>query len=187
MALEHKNAAGIFADRQHTESALDQLKAADFPMNKVSVVGEHVKSEDVTLKATEATVQSEAQFVRDRTIERIEHGALDAGSWGSIIGFLGGGLVTLAIPGISSIVLAGARAASVGLATGAFYGAVAGGLLGAAMIGTNIPDEQVKLYNQRLAQGQYLIVLEGTNDELQQAETVLKTQGIQDWIIFDSL
>ena len=33
MALEHKNAAGIFPDRQHTESALDQLKAADFPMN----------------------------------------------------------------------------------------------------------------------------------------------------------
>ena len=186
MALEHKNAAGIFPDRQHTESALDQLKAADFPMNKVSVVAQHVNSEDVTLKATEATVQSEAKFARDRTIERIEHGALDAGSWGSIIGFLGGGLVTLAIPGISSIVLAGARAASVGLATGAFYGAVAGGLLGAA-IGTNIPDEQVKLYNERLAQGQYLIVLEGTNDELQQAETVLKTQGIQDWIIFDSL
>ncbi|MEI1377407.1 hypothetical protein PQG02_13800 [Nostoc sp. UHCC 0926] len=101
MALEHKNAAGIFPDRQHTESALDQLKAADFPMNKVSVVAQHVNSEDVTLKATEATVQSEAKFVRDRTIERIEHGALDAGSWGSIIGFLGGGLVTLAIPGIS--------------------------------------------------------------------------------------
>ncbi len=85
MALEHKNAAGTFIDRQHTESALNQLKAADFPMNKVSVVGEHVNSEDATLKATEATVQSEAQFVRHRTIERIEHGALDAGSWGGIV------------------------------------------------------------------------------------------------------
>ncbi|MEH2409507.1 hypothetical protein [Nostoc sp.] len=82
--------------------------------------------------------------------------------------------------------MAGARTASVGLATGAFYGAVAGGLL-KAVIGTNIPDEQVKLYSERLAQGQYLIVLEGTNDELQQAQTVLKTQGIQDWIIFDTL
>ncbi|MEH2408079.1 MAG: DUF1269 domain-containing protein, partial [Nostoc sp.] len=94
-------------------------------------------------------------------------------------------LVTLAVPGVGSLVLA-TEAASVGLATGTFYGAVAGAILGAA-IGTDISDEQVKRYREQLAQGQYLIVIEGTNDELRQAETVLKPQGIQDWIIFDTL
>lgn len=129
-------------------------------------------------------IQSEAQFARHRTIERLEHGALDAGSWGSIVGVLGAGLVTLAVPGVGSIALAGA--ASLGLVTGAFYGGVAGAILGAA-IGTNLPDEQVKRYRERLAQGEYLIVIEGTNDEIHQAETILRTQNVQNWMIFDTL
>lgn len=178
MALEHKNAVGMFPDRLHTESALSHLKAADFPMNKVSIVAQHITSADATLNITEPTVQTEAQFVRHRTMERIENGALDGASWGSIIGFLGAGLVTLAIPGIGSIVLAGNRAAAIGLTAGAFYGAVSGGLLGSA-IGTNISDEQARHYRKRLAQGQYLIVIEGTDNELRQAETVLSAQGIQ--------
>lgn len=39
-------------------------------------------------------------------------------------------------------------------------------------------DEQVKRYRERLAQGEYLIVIEGTNDEIYQAETILKTQNV---------
>lgn len=118
MALEYKNATGTFPDCQHTESALSQLTAADFPMYKVSVVAQHLDAEDAVLKAMQPMVQTEAQFVRHRTIKRIEHGALDAGSWGSIVGFLGAGVVALAVPGVGPLVLAGAKVASVGLATG---------------------------------------------------------------------
>ncbi|MEH2182273.1 hypothetical protein [Nostoc sp.] len=56
-----------------------------------------------------------------------------------------------------------------------------------AAIRASISDEQAKRYGERLAQGQYLIVVEGTANELHQAETVLSTQGIQDWSIFDTL
>lgn len=63
---------------------------------------------------------------------------------------------------------------------------MAGAILGAA-IGTNISDEQMKRYRERSAQGHYLIVIEGTNNEIYQAETILKTQGVRDWIIFDTL
>lgn len=86
---------------------------------------------------------------------------------------------------MGSIVLA-AEAASVGLATGTFYGAVAGAILGGAL-GTNISDKQIKRYRERLAQGEYLIVIKGTDDEIHQAEAALKPQGVQDWITFDSL
>ena len=187
MAVEHKNAAGTFPDRQHIETALSQLKAANFPMHNVSVVAQHGDgdSNEATLNPSEPTVQSEAQFARHRTIERIEHGALDAGGWGGIVGVLGSELVTLAVPGVGSIILA-AEAASVGLATGTFYGAVAGAILGGA-IGTNISDEQIRHYRERLAQGEYLIVIKGTNDEIHQAETVLKPQAVQNWVTFDSL
>ena len=187
MALEHKNIVGTFPDRQHTESALDRLKASDFPMHKVSVVTQYVNSEDTPLSATKAKVQPEAQFLLHRTIERVEHGARNIGSFGGIVGLLGGAIVTLAVPGISPIVLAGARAtALVGLATGVFYGAVSGAILGGAF-GTNLSDEQAKCYSERLAQGQYLIVIEGTNNEVHQAETVLKMQGIQNLLIFNTI
>lgn len=184
MALEHKNAAGMFPDRQHIESTLNQLKTADFPINKASVVAQHVNLGNATLNPSEPMVQSEAQFARHRTIKRLEYGALDAGIWGSIVGVLGAGLVALAVLGVGLIALAGA--ALLMLATGAFYEGVAGAILGAA-IGTNLPDEQVKRYRERLAQGEYLVVIEGANDEIDQAETVLKTQNVQNWMIFDTL
>ena len=173
--IGQSNAVGAFPDRPHTELALEQLKAADFPMNKVSVVVQHLNSEDAMLNTTEPTVQTEVQFVRHRTIKRIEHGVLDGAVLGGISGFLVAGLVTLAVPGIGSIVLAGARAiALVGLGGGAYYGTVAGVLITAAL-GASISDEQAKRYGERLAQGQYLIVVEGTANELHQAETVLST------------
>lgn len=185
MAVEHKNAVGTFPDRQHLETALSQLKAANFPMHNVSVVAQHGDSNEATLNPSEPTVQSEAQFARHRLIERIEHGALDAAGWGGIVGVLGAELITLAVSGIGSIVLAG-EAAAVGLATGAYYGGVAGAILGGA-IGTNISDEQIKRYRERLTQGEYLIAVKGTNDEIHRAETVLKPQAVQNWITFDSL
>lgn len=186
MTTEHKHAVGMFPNHLHTESALSHLKAADFPMNKVSIVAQHITSADAVLRTTEPIVQTEAQFVRYRTIERIDHGALDGAGWGSIASFLGAGLVTLAIPGIGLIVSAGTRAASIGLTAGAFYGAVAGGLRGAA-IGTNISNEQARYYGERIAQGRYLIVIKGTDSELRQAEMILSVQGIQNWLIFDTL
>ncbi|GAP96839.1 hypothetical protein [Leptolyngbya sp. NIES-2104] len=183
MALEHQNAAGTFLDRQHIETALNQLKATNFPINKISVVAQHVTSDNTTL---DPLIEPEAHFARRRLLERLGHGALDAGIWGGIVGILEAGLVTLAVPGVGLTAVAGAEAASVGLAAGAFYGGVAGILLGAA-IGTNIPDEQVQRYRERLAQGEYLILVEGTNEEIHQAETVLKTQNVQNWMIFDTL
>ncbi|MEH2182278.1 hypothetical protein [Nostoc sp.] len=91
-----------------------------FPCTTFCVVAQHGDSNEATLNPSEPRVQSEAQFARHRTIERIEHGALDAGGWGGIVGVLGAELVTLAVPGVGSIVLA-AEAASMGLATGTFY------------------------------------------------------------------
>ena len=103
MAIEHKNAAGTFPDRQHIETALSQLKAANFPMHNVSVVAQHGDSNEATLNPSKPRVQSEAQFDRHRTIERIEHGVLDAGSWGGVVGILGAELITLAVPGVGSM------------------------------------------------------------------------------------
>ncbi len=123
MGLEHTNALGVFPDLQHVKSALSQFKATGFPMNSVSVVIEHLNSEETTFaRLTEPIAQPENKFARDRTIKRIEHSALGAGALGSVVGGLIAGLTTLTFPAGGTVLL-------VSMATGAFYGAVSGGLL----------------------------------------------------------
>ena len=181
MALEYKNALGLFPDRQQTESALTQLKATGFPTDGVSVVVEHPTSEDAVLEElTEPSVQSEEYFASHRAIDRFEHGALVSGAWGSVGGGVIAGLSSLALPGVGGAVLL------VGMAVGAFYGAVSGGLIGSA-VGVGISDEKAKHYSDRLMNGYYLIVIKGTGDEISQAELVLKDTNVQDWIVFDTL
>ena len=181
MALEYKNALGLFPDRQQTESAISQLKATGFATDGVSVVVEHPDSEDAPLEdLAESDIQSKEYFATHRAIDRFEHGALASGAWGSVGGGVIAGLTSLALPGVGGAVLL------VGMAVGAFYGAVSGGLLGSA-IGVGISDEQAKHYYDRLMNGYYLVVIKGTDDEISQAELVLKNVHVQDWIVFDTL
>ncbi|MBD1858653.1 MULTISPECIES: hypothetical protein [Leptolyngbya] len=180
MVIEHKNALGLFPDLQHPESALNQLKAAGFPVTDVSVVVQDLDSKDATLEnLAEPIAQSENHFVRQRTIEHIEHGAVD----GEVLGSIGGGLIAgftlLTLPGSGGFTLLMA------LAAGAYYGAVSGVLLGAALGG--ISDEQEQHYNDCLKQGGDLVMIKGTDLEMSQAEALLKTANIQDWRIIYTL
>jgi hypothetical protein len=184
MDLEHNNALGIFPDLQHTELALSQLKASGFPMDKVSVVVEHLKPEDSTLgELTEPMEQSKDQFSRDRTFKRIEIGAIEAGALGGVVGGLVAGISTLALPVVGSV---GSAVLLVGMATGVFYGSVSGALLGGA-IGNNITQQQAQHYSDLLMQGNYLVAIAGTKEEINQAESILKSANIQDWMIFATL
>jgi hypothetical protein len=125
MALEHKNALGLFPDRQHTESALSQLKAVGFPMSDISVVVQDLDSKETALKTlAEPIAQSENQFVRQCTIEHIEYGTVDAGVLGSIGEGLIAGFTMLTLPESGGFTLLMAMAA------GAYYDAVSGALLG---------------------------------------------------------
>jgi outer membrane lipoprotein SlyB len=181
MSIEHKNAVGTFPSFQEIESALRQLKATGFHMNNVSVVAEHLNSASDTLgRSTDATIQSEDEFTWGSTVERIEHGAVDAGAIGSVVGGVVAGLTTLAFSAFSGAIVL------VGITAGAFYGAVSGSILGGG-IGFDITEKQAKYYSDLLAQGHYLTIVKGTDDEISQAESVLKNINIRDWMIFNTL
>ena len=181
MALEYKNALGLFPDRQHTESAISKLKATGFATDGVSVIVEHPNSEDALLgNLTEPGIQSKDYFATHRAIDRFEHGALASGAWGSVGGGVIAGLTSLALSRWSGVVVL------IGMAVGAFYGAVSGGLLGSA-IGVGVSDEKAKHYYDRLMDGYYLVIIKGTDDEINQAELVLKSANVQDWIVFETL
>ncbi len=179
MALgQHKRAIGVFSNRRDAEVALRELRDSRFPMDRVSVI---------TQDADQQGDMSGAD-VRDRAGNKADEGAaigaMSGGAVGGVTGLLVG-LGTLLLPGIGPIMLAGATATAIAttLAGGAI-GAVAGSLLG-ALIGLGIPEERARAYNERVSRGHYLIMVEGTDDEIRHAEGILHGQGIEDWGIYD--
>lgn len=91
------------------------------------------------------------------------------------------GLTTLLIPGVGAIAFLGAKAAVVGAFVGTFYGGVAGMILGAAF-GQGISTQQARFYDEQVALGHYLLVIEGSEAELKQAQSILKDRGVQNWM-----
>jgi hypothetical protein len=179
--LKHKNALGTFSDLQQIESALEQLQSAGVNMSNVSVVVPQSNAADPQLgKLTEPTVKSEHDFTGDRPVEQIGQEAAKAGAAGTVVGGVVAALTTLAFPAFSGAVVL------VGMATGAFYGAISGGLLGREG-GVEISETQAKHYEDLLTQGRYLLTVKGTDDEIDRSESVLKTANIQDWMIFNTL
>jgi hypothetical protein len=91
------------------------------------------------------------------------------------------GLGILLIPGFGPALAAESVLATL-LGSGA--SAAAGGLIG-ALRGWFLPEEAAKLYNDRVFQGDYLVTIESTEDNIHQAEPILKRFGIQEWRIFE--
>jgi hypothetical protein len=81
--------------------------------------------------------------------------------------------------------LAGATATAIAttLAGGAI-GAAAGSLLG-ALLGLGIPEDEARSYNDRVSRGHYLIMIEGTDEEIHRAQAILNRGGIEDWRVYD--
>ncbi|TFI52797.1 hypothetical protein BLD44_018950 [Mastigocladus laminosus UU774] len=174
----HRRAVGVFSHRRDAEAALHELRDAGFPMDRVSVVAREADRND-QIAGAEVT-----EKVGNKADEGAATGAVSGGVLGGLTGLLVG-LGTLAIPGIGPIMLAGAAATA--LATtiaGAGIGAVAGGLLG-ALIGLGIPEERARVYNERVDRGHYLVIIDGTDEEIARAEAILRRRGIEEFEVYD--
>lgn len=171
----NRRAVGVFSKRQDTEMALRELQAANFPMGKVSVIARDADKQDDLVN----------EQAGNKAGEGATTGAVTGGALGGITGLLVG-LGALAIPGIGPILFAGIEGTAIAttLAGGAI-GAAAGGLVG-ALIGLGIPEERAKVYNERVNRGHYLVIVEGTEEEIRRAEAILSNRGIEEWGIYDA-
>ncbi|MEG4806140.1 histidine kinase [Microcoleus sp. F8-D3] len=173
-----KRAVGVFSTRRETEHALGELRTAGFDMNRVSVI-----AKDADSKGDIAGID-----VHDSTDNKADEGATKGALTGGTLGGLTGllvGLGLVAIPGIGPIMLAGASATAIATTlAGTALGAAAGGLIG-ALVGLGIPEEQAKVYNDRVARGDYLVLVDGSEAEVAKAETILSRGGIQHWNTYD--
>lgn len=185
---KHRRAVGVFPDRRIAEQALYELRDSGFPMDRVSVITrESVRDDEIAGADVSDSVQASraAARVDNKADEGAAIGAATGGTLGGITGLLVG-LGTLAIPGIGPIMLAGATATA--LATtlaGSAIGAAAGSILG-ALVGLGIPEERAKVYNDRVAHGDYLIIVDGTDEEIAKAERILQPRGIEEYGVYDA-
>ncbi|MGB7060029.1 MAG: hypothetical protein WBD58_20150 [Geitlerinemataceae cyanobacterium] len=171
-------AIGVFSKRSDAELALAELRNANFSMDRVSVIAQN-KDGDPSLAGVKTTEE-----YGNQADEGAKTGAATGGALGTLTGLLVG-LGTLAIPGVGPIMLAGATATALAttLAGGAI-GAAAGGLLG-GLVGLGIPEERARTYADRVSRGDYLVIIDGSPEEIRRAEAILSPRGIEEWEIYD--
>jgi hypothetical protein len=180
----HKRAVGIFVSHQAAEHALNGLRDHGFAMNQVSIVAK----DPGTLDQSNQTRETRVHELSETT--HVNEGALTGAAAGSAIGGLTGllvGLGTLAIPGIGPIMLAGAAATAIASSiAGGAIGTATGGLVG-GLVGLGIPEDRARGYHDHVVSGNYLLIVDGNDDDILQAETILKQRGIREWEVYNSL
>jgi hypothetical protein len=169
-------ALGLFSKCEDAEQALTELKSSGFPMDKVSVVareaGESVGDTQTIAQVGDKNLDTGAGVVADTLTN-------------SALATVLVGLGSLAIPGIGPIIAAGtlgaslvASVASTGVSAAAFGGVVK------ALTDLGIPEETARTYTDRLHAGDYLVVVDGTEDDISRAQGIFSGRGIQNWSVF---
>ncbi|BAY63355.1 multi-sensor signal transduction histidine kinase [Calothrix brevissima NIES-22] len=178
----HRRAIGVFAHRRDAEAALTELRDAGFPLSRVSLIAKNTDGDRIAGVNTGV----------DRNIgtgNKADEGAKAGAATGAALGGLGGllvGLGALAIPGVGPVIAGGAAATALATAvTGGAIGAAAGGITG-GLVGLGIPENRAKVYSDRFNRGDYIVIVDGTESEIHQAETILKRRGIEEFGVFDA-
>jgi hypothetical protein len=175
-----KRAVGLFSNREVAEQTLKELKASGFSMDKVSIIAKDA-DQDKQLGGAQMSDHVGDQDVGTPT--GVVADALTTATWGGILV----GLSSLALPGIGPILAAGSLGASLVTAVaGTGVGAVATGNLVRALADLGIPEAQARTYSDRLLAGNYLVIVDGTEDEIGRAEAIFSDLGIQEWSIYNS-
>lgn len=170
---QQQRAVGTFPTREDAENALMELRDCGFNMDRISAIAQNLPDPQ-TLADVE--VKSSSERVKDSA----ETGAVMGATTGGMLGLIGS-LSVLAIPGIG---LATEVAILLGNALlGSGFGAAGGSLVG-AMLGWGIPEEQAKYYDELLSQGNYVVLVEGTEAEIKRAEAILLDRQILNWNVY---
>ncbi|MBD2438283.1 hypothetical protein [Nostoc sp. FACHB-110] len=167
------HAIGIFRNREMVLQALEELKNSGFPINQISVV----------TRKPENNETKDSNNTKEMKVAQAEGAAMGALASARTAGLLTlvAGFGILLIPGFGPALAVESAFATL-LGSGA--SAAAGGLIG-ALRGWFLPEEAAELYHDEVFQGNYLVAIEGTENDILLAEAILKRRGIQEWRIVD--
>ena len=175
----YRRSVGLFYSRDEAEKALRALKDDGFDMNRVNVIA----------KDADSVTRSAGVDVNYDEGNNAAEGAGAGATSGAVLGGIGGlliGLGTLAIPGVGPIIVAGEAASTIATTlAGAGIGAAAGGIIG-GLVGLGIPEDKAKIYSDRVSSGSYLVMVNGTDDDISRAERILRNNGIEEYGVYDA-
>lgn len=171
---EMRRAIGLFGSREEAEAALYRLRDAGFNMDRVSIVAKNSGTRNDIVGAY--TDQDKSEQIQGGA----GAGAVAGAATGGLMGLFGS-IGVLAIPGVGIAAEVGIVLANTLL--GSSIGAASGGLVG-ALIGWGVPEDRAEYYDTRVHQGDYLLMVEGTEPEIRSAEAALGSRGVQDWNVF---
>nr|RNJ65613.1 MAG: hypothetical protein EDM05_30165 [Leptolyngbya sp. IPPAS B-1204] len=166
---------GVFSDQESLAEALQQLKANNFAMERISVIA---RDADDSQNVEGAEVSDEVGDQKVRSATGIVTDAVRSATWGSLLV----GLSSLAIPGLGAIIAVG----SVGTALLAGFAGTGLSLaefnnMANAFMKLGVPETEARMYAEALSTGQNLVIVEGSDAEVQQAEAVFKNSQVQNW------
>jgi hypothetical protein len=156
---------GLAKNEDHAIRIVEQLKAAGFSANDISVL-----FPDKT---------GTKDFAHEHHTKAPEGAAAGAGAGGVLGGALGwlAGIGALAIPGLGPFIAAGPIMAAL---SGAAAGAALGGIAG-ALIGLGIPEYEAKRYEGKIKEGNVLISVHTDNStERSRAKQIFEQAGAED-------
>src|SRR6476620_7223012 len=156
---------GIAKTESQAANIVDQLKAAGFSNNDISVLFPDKRGTK--------------DFAHEQNTKAPEGAATGAGTGGLLGGALGwlAGIGALAIPGVGPFIAAGPIMAAL---SGAAVGAAAGGLTG-MLVGLGIPEYEAKRYEGRVKSGGILLSVHCDDSEwTKKAKQILEATGAED-------
>lgn len=165
MAGKNTAAFAIFASRSEAELAVNQLTAAGFSSQDVSV-----------LMSDQSGTRDFATEKNTKAPEGTTTGAGVGGTIGGTLGLLAG-IGAIAIPGVGPLIAAGPIMATL---AGVGVGGTVGGVIG-ALVGMGIPEYEAKRYEGRVKDGGILVSVHcDSSDEVSRAKDLLKRAGGDD-------
>ena len=147
---------GIYNDHELAVEAVRQLKDSGYPVSQLSIMG----------RAETEVIDEEMHVMPKNPLNVVGLGT------GTVIGTALGiltGVGIFAIPGVGVLYGAGAL---VGAIAGFDFGLIGGGI--ASVLATvGVKDENAEKYKDALNEGKFLVIADGTEEDVQRARTTL--------------
>lgn len=170
MTLEkERRTIGVFAGYSDAQLVLKELKASNFPMDKVSVIARNTekKSDIAGVEIQDCTSNTSSEDAAGAVTSDALEGLTD----------LSVGLALLVIPGIGPVLLAGAEVTAIATT-------LAGGLP-ALFLSLGIAEKQAEGYSDLVCKGYYLVIVTGIDIEVRLAKRIFNRRDIQQWGVFE--
>ncbi|HXS37290.1 MAG TPA: general stress protein [Flavipsychrobacter sp.] len=155
-----KSTIGVYDTHEKALEAIKKLKDNGFPVKQLSLIGK-----------TETEAVDEQMNVMPK--EEINITGVTAGTAiGATLGILTG-VGLFAIPGLGFLFGAGAL---VGAIAGFDFGLIGGGIA-SVLTTVGVKNEAVKKYQKEIEEGKFLVVAQGSDEEVKHANEVLNAHG----------